>query len=37
MRSKDKRKVLPLMSMDTRIDVIGLLSFIPEDVMCILL
>jgi len=37
VRLRDKRKVFLLVSMDHRIDVIGLLSIILEDVMCILL
>jgi hypothetical protein len=37
VRSRDKRKVFLLMSMDPRIEVTGLLSIILEGVMCILL
>jgi len=36
VRSRDKRKVFLVMNMDLRIEVIELLSIIPEDVMCIL-
>jgi len=36
VRSRDKRKVFLLMSVDPRIEVTGLLSIILEDVMCIL-
>jgi hypothetical protein len=36
VRSRDKRKVFLLTSMDPRIEVAGLLSIILEDAMCIL-
>ena len=36
VRSRDKRKVFLLTSMDARIEVAGLLNIILEDVMCIL-
>ena len=36
VRSRDKRKVFLLMSVDPRIDVTGPLSIILEDVTCIL-